>query len=399
MPSLKYLFALGACFTLTSQAQFTPRPTAAFVHSAKLEPGQSPQLIPRSHEERERRFQIQHHIILNVHVTNSSGKPVRGLKEKKFTLLQDRRPIAFASFRAVEGPTASAPTHVILLLDAVNNSSRSFSSDRREIEKYLKHAPSQLNYPTSIAVSSEAGLRVGQSTLDRNILLLELNNLTSHLHAIGCADEVSPNESFMAVWMPGNATSPQSARQLACLNQRFTLSVAALETIANQQANIPGKAILIWIGPGWPLLYNKQFSPDDDVVRRDLFENLVRVSTALREAQVTLNMISPADHFRKTPSLNEHDNAFLNGVPNPNEVTSASLSLQAFAHQSGGQLLIDSKDIPGGIAACIADAEAFYILSFDSAPAKEPDEFHSLEVRVDDPGLKVRTNTVYYAAQ
>jgi hypothetical protein len=60
---------------------------------------------------------------------------------------------------------------------------------------------------------------------------------------------------------------------------------------------------------------------------------------------------------------------------------------------------VKSKNIPAGIAACIADAENYYGLSFDSAPAAEPDEYHSLEVKVDDPGLKVRTNTAFYAEQ
>jgi VWFA-related protein len=402
MPGLRWLAALGACFALSVSAQTTPVPTGASAPSAQREPEQPPSLIPRSHEERERRFQMEHRIILNVQVTDPSGNPVRKLDAKDFTLLQDRQPHALVSFRTVDGPNASAPTHVIVLLDGVNDSSRDIVKDRKEIERYLRNSQPPLRYPISITVLSESGATAGQPSRDRDVLLGELKNLASHLHPIGCADQEDPNEAFLASWMPamvGAASRMASDHQLSCLDKRFLLSVTALEKIAHEQANIPGRAILIWVGPGWPLLYNKEFRSDDSGLKRRLFGNLVEVSTALREAQVTLDMVSPPDQFRRTPALNDHDRSFLNGVPNEKEVTSGSLSLQALAHQSGGQVPIENKDIPEGIAACIADGESYYVLSFDSAPAAGPDEYHALEVKVDDARLKVRTNTTFYAEQ
>ena len=37
------------------------------------------------------------------------------------------------------------------------------------------------------------------------------------------------------------------------------------------------------------------------------------------------------------------------------------------------------------------DGSDFYVLSFDSTPAAAPDELHSIEVKVDRPGVNVRT--------
>ena len=45
----------------------------------------------------------------------------------------------------------------------------------------------------------------------------------------------------------------------------------------------------------------------------------------------------------------------------------------------------------------MADAQLYYALSFELPPAGSPGEFHSLEVKTDDPALTVRTNTNYYA--
>ena len=287
--------------------------------------------------------------------------------------------------------------HVIVVLDAVNNSERDIANDRKEVQKFLRQSQELLTYPTSIAAVSDSGLTVGKPSRDRDAVLNELKDLTSNLQAISCADEMNPNEAFQALMIPDAVTNPESARQLNCLNQRFIESVGALSKLAEKQINVPGRVILIWIGPGWPHLYNPQFCHDDAALRRNLFTQLVHISTALREGQVTLNMICPSDFLRKTESLNEHDKALLNGLQNEDEVTAGSLSLQAFAHQSGGQILIEKKNIPESIAECIADAGSYYVLSFDANAAAGPSEYHSLQVKVEKPGATVRTNTMYYA--
>jgi VWFA-related protein len=390
---LKWMSALGLCAALSLAAQVAPSPA----NPAGAGSGQSPGLVPRSHLDRERTYQIQHRIILNVQVTDASGKPATGWKAQDFTLVDDQRPRTNLSFKAVEGATATVPAHVILVLDAVNNYARDIANDRKEIQRFLKQSQELLTYPTSIATVSDSGLTVGKPSRDRDAVLNELKDLTSNLQAIRCADEMNPNETFQALMVPGVVTTAESVRQLDCLNRRFIESLAALSKLAEKQINVPGRVILIWIGPGWPHLYNQQFREDDAALRRNLFTQLVHISTALREGQVTLNMICPSDFLRKTESLNDHDKALLNGLQNEDEVTAGSLSLQAFAHQSGGQILIEKKNIPDSIAACIADAASYYVLSFDSNAAAGPSEYHSLEVTVDKPGVTVRTETMYYA--
>ncbi len=399
MTRLRWMGALGVCVAISWCPHHSTQTAVAAGQSPDSEPRQSPQLIPRSREERELRFQVEHRIILNVQVTEASGKSVKGLRKRDFTLLEDQKPHALATFREVDGPSSTAPTHAIVLLDTVNNSSGNITRISRGIEQYLKQSQAPLYLPMAIAVLSDAGAWASNSSRNRNVLLGELKDLTSHRQAGNCADEDQPNEEFLNIWMHGPVTSDSSARNLRCQNQRFTESVSALEDMTRQQVNIPGRVILIWIGTGWPLLYSKEFRPDDEQFKRNNFANVVSIANALREAQVTLDMLSPHDMFHKAVQLNDHDIAFLNGVPNMNEVTAGSLSLQALAHQSGGQLLIETNNIPTGIATCIADAESYYAFAFDSAAAAAPDEYHSLVVKVDIPGLTVRTNTLFYAEQ
>ncbi|HEY1898096.1 MAG TPA: VWA domain-containing protein [Terracidiphilus sp.] len=388
--------ALSACLALwlaSSQA-------ALCGQSGGPQSNQTPRLIPRTHEEREARFRAQHRIVLNVEVTDAGGNAVTGLNAGDFVLTQDRQPRSIASFRQVNGEAAPVPPQVMLVLDAVNNSSRDLANDRKGIENFLRQSSAPLAYPTSIAVLSGAEIKSGTPTRDRSVLRYQLNELTAGLRPVVCADEANADKVPMTVWIPGGPVSQADpTKELNCLNQRFITSINALTQFAKLQIDIPGRIILVWMGAGWPLLNNKQFTPDDASVKAGFFENLVQVSSALREAQMTLDVVLPSSLFRTPESRDQHEDAYFNGVPNQDEVTAASLGLQALAHQSGGQILIGARNIPGGVAACMADAKSYYELTFDSPPAAQFGEYHSLQVKVEKPGVTVRTNTVYYAEQ
>jgi hypothetical protein len=87
---------------------------------------------------------------------------------------------------------------------------------------------------------------------------------------------------------------------------------------------------------------------------------------------------------------------FAEGPRTEAQATAGDLALQAIATQSGGRVL-ESKNIAEQIARCVADVQKYYALSFDSAPSTQIDEYHSLQVKVNKPGVKVLTSTLYYA--
>src|SRR5277367_39361 len=67
---------------------------------------------------------VNRSITLDVVVTDKSGKPVPGLQQQDFTLLDNKQPQKILSFTAVDGGAATAdpPVAVILLVDEVNAS-------------------------------------------------------------------------------------------------------------------------------------------------------------------------------------------------------------------------------------------------------------------------------------
>jgi VWFA-related protein len=360
-------------------------------------------LIPRSHEERERNYRAEHRIVLNAMVTNADGKPATDLKPEDFTVLDDRLPRPIESFRAAHGSSDRERVHVILVLDAVNNSSRMFGIERREVERYLNRNRGKLPYPFSLELLSAAGSSLVPSSRDAEALVAGLNHAAASTHAMDCGDEggIAPQQYHSDVYSPPLNLGPletvkQRETKADCLNRKFVLSVAALDKLARQQTDVPGRAIVIWLGEGWPLLLGPDFSPDTPARAENHFDYLADLSASLEQAQITLDAVSSPDLSRKAePGAEKLASAAT--PPEGNVAHTSDFALPVLVRQTGGQVLAYGKDIGSEISAAMADAEAYYALSFDAPPAAGVGEFHTLEVKVNRPGLAVRASTAYFA--
>ena len=360
----------------------------------------SPRLIPRTQAEREQRFLTQHRIILNAEVADASGKATTDLQPADFTLYDNDQPRKLVSLSRAKGDSASAATHVVIVLDAVNNFSRPLRTFGRAIEEFLSQGNGPLAYPLSIGLFSGASINVGTASRDRDALLADLKRRAGDLHATGCIigqDSEEPMKAQNFGGGPGAGYRAETTRLLNCLNDRFVASVNALHRFAQAQVDVPGRVILIWMGPGWPLLTNRSFTPDPPEVKQSFFEQLVALSMALREAQVTVDAVaSPHDlPYPQAPP----ETSFFDDISNEDQIKAGNLGLHALAHQTGGRIVTYANGIDSQIRDCIADAASYYVLTFDSPPAAGFGEYHSLAVKIDKPGLEVRTNTLYYAEQ
>jgi len=390
MVRLRWMPAFFCCFVCFAFAQNSTLPSGT--------PTQ-PTLIPRSHEAREQRYRALHHMILNVVVTDASGHPASGLKPEDFTLFDNQKQQELASFRAVNGAEGAAPTNVVLVLDTVNSTPRSLAFEIKEIQKYLRQSEGNLSNPTSLAVLTGSGIRFSQATIDGEALWQQSKELVKDIQTYTCtAKEVNAVASLPLVGHGGTGAGGwiEKVNDGACLSERFTLSLNGLSALVAAKKDLPGRAIFIWIGPGWPKLWGAEFQADSPAIRHNHFRHLVELSNSLREAQVTLDAVSSPDLFH-TAELTSVRKDISEGVRTESRIAASSLALETLARHSGGQVMTTGKDIAGYIAASVVDATVYYALSFDFAPAPEPDEFHALQVTVNSPGVKVRTNREYYA--
>jgi VWFA-related protein len=313
------------------------------------------------------------HMTLDVVVTDKSGKPVPGLEQQDFTLLDNKQPQKILSFNAVQGPKADPPVEVILLVDEVNTTFTKVSYEREQIAKYLRSGGGELPRPVSLAVLSDSGISMANATSqDGNALATDLSQNKAGLRSITRSQGVYG------------------------ASDRLGLSLNALQQLADYEAPRPGRKLVIWISPGWPLLTGLRIQLSDKDQKR-IFGNIVALSDSLRRARITISSIDPLGTADAGGFQTFYYEEYVKGVKKPSQVQLANLALQVIATQSGGRVLNSSNDVAGEIASVVADANAFYVLTFDGLPGDGPNEYHALEIKLDKPGLKALTRTGYYA--
>jgi VWFA-related protein len=314
-------------------------------------------------------------IHLDVLVTDGAGRPIAGLREQDFTLFDDNKPQPILSFREVDGAVGTGggepPVEVILLVDVTNTSLRVVGYERSQIENFLRRNGGKLTHPTSVMIFSEQGVKgQPQPTMDGNRLADDLKKAETTVHTVPFTIEHDPD--------------------------RLRWSLNALQLIIQAEAKRPGRTILLWIGDGWPMLESSlyQFTKRN---YQGQFDQVVTTSNGLRESRITLYSIYPIDPGSTDERPVQHYRSFLKGVPSVNQVRPGDLALPVLAIHSGGRALDSPGELGDEIAACIAEAKAYYTLTFDRATAKHIDEYHELAVHLDQRQLRARTSVGYYA--
>ena len=176
------------------------------------------------------------------------------------------------------------------------------------------------------------------------------------------------------------------------------MSLNTLKKFADYEAETPGRKLVIWISPGWPFITSAM---DEQLATKQqlqvLFHSVVVLADALRQARITLFNIDPLGVIDAGGLATTDYKQFLKGAKTDKQAQNGHVALQVLASQSGGLVLNSSNDLAGEIASCVADANAFYSLSFDGLVGDGSNEFHALDVRIDKPGLTARTRFGYYA--
>ena len=380
-PMRKVLLALIYCCPALAFAQQPAAPAAAAAPTAQQpqsppSAGQDPQLLNRPPPQLpplRGAITPAGRMHLDVLVSDATGKPVNGLGPQDFKILDNNEPRRVLSFRSFDGVTIkpSPPVEVILVIDTVNLPFTQVSFVRQQVTAFLQENGGHLAQPLSIMLLTDAGLRVQpHSTVDGNALKAVVDQIKGGVHSI-----------YGALGADGDL-------------QRFQLSLRQMATIAENEATRPGRKLLIWVGPGWPLLDSRNFVFSDKD-QRTYFDTIVELSTKLREARMAVYSVSPSNvESTQEKALLYQD--FLKGVATPRKADTGNLALRVLALQSGGRVLGPDNNLAAQIDICIGEANAFYSLSFDPPPAEHPKELHTLKVEVSQPGMTVRTNSAYY---
>jgi VWFA-related protein len=311
-------------------------------------------------------------ITIDVVVTDKSGDPVAGLQQQDFAIFDNKRPQEIASFRAgaEAGKADDPPQRVLFVIDEVNVTYRAMEHARQELEKYLGQNGGQLPVSMSLVIFSEKSTQVQGSPTRKG------NALAESVHAID--------------------VGAARGNELGDTLLRLQTSLRVFGKLVKYEATQPGRKLLIWLGPGWPVIWDSA----DRLLAKEQetdFHILVELSNGLREADVTAYSVDPLGLADAGSLGNVYYQNFLDAAPSAKKFRSGDLALGVFAVHSGGLVLNRSNDVAGLIAGCVADTKSYYTLAFDSSPAAHPDEYHELQVKIGKPGLVARTSAGYYA--
>jgi VWFA-related protein len=323
-------------------------------------------------------------IYLDVVVRHKSGPPMKGLQQTDFTILDNDVPQTITSFAAVDG--LKAGIEVILVLDAVNIGSAATANAYEEIKKFLKSDRGRLTYPTAVAILADKTL---QSPLDFS---QDGNAISAALGKEGIA-----------------------VRGITEGSDRFKVSFQAFAQILAAERAKPGRKFILWVSAGWPPLAGLENARDARLrqLQEEVFGNVVLVSTQLREGQATVFSLDPSalgdlnmglslDIAAPTTGSPSHlrpsdTNVYAAGAYKPSDVGPRNLTLETIATQSGGTALHPGNDLASALRKCLADAAAYYEISFDPTITNQANEYHRMEVRVERPGLVAHTREGFYS--
>lgn len=312
-------------------------------------------------------------IELDMVATDAEGRPVGGLQPWDFAILDNGQPRKVKTFREFGGATMPMPpVEVFLVIDTLNLPFQQVAFVRDQLSSFLRSNGGRLQQPVTLVELTDKGVQIQpRSSTDGNALAEVVRQLNGHI---------------------GTITSAMGADGLV---ERFQVSMHQLMGLAENLALKPGRKLLVWIGPGWPLLT----APDQgDPTRgqRLNFDAIVELSTQLRRGRMVLYSVQPTQENAIDRINATMYQGYLKGVRTPHEAQSANLGLKVLVTQTGGLILGPDNNLAEQIRRCVEDANAFYRISFDPPQAEHADEYHELRITVNRPGVVVRTNMGYY---
>lgn len=306
----------------------------------------------------------------DVSVTDKAGKPVTGLTQNNFTVLDNGKSTPVLSFAGYDLPAAAAPESVFIVIDDANTDAEDLIVARQQIGKFLTMHEGRLPVPVSLMLLTDFRLRqIAPASQDGNQLRTALDKFPGLLRQMPIGGVYHAED-------------------------RFNLSLRALLILSALETKTPGRKLVIWISPGWwsfdnpwVMIFNQQ--------EKASYHMIMTMSRALRLAHITLDAVDPLGMEDANAVHTYLWQSYLKPVTQWQKAQPADLALQVLAAQSGGRVLWGGNNVAQEIDSCMQDAQSWYSVTF-AAPKARPDSWHGISVKVDKPGLRVRAPNGYY---
>ena len=316
---------------------------------------------------------------LDVSVLDRNRRPVRGLIPADFTILENGKPRPISVFSAIDIPDEPPPAaawvgevapdvgtndgvnerrlFLILFDDAAGQWSPQILKNAKDIGRRVveRLGPSDL----AAVVFSRDNRNSQDFTVDRARLLKAVDTFT-----LGMRDPKMPNDLY------------------------FGYSVNVLQNAVRTLSALPDRRkSIVYIGQGIPLTLAEVVSGRMGRLHQQLEDAFLRAA----RANVNVYPMDVCGLRALPPKMDPSLRICEPGI----EVD----YLRTIAENTGGRATVETNDFAPGIAAVFAENASYYLIGFPPADTRADGKFRRVEVRVNRPGVDVRTRTGYEADQ
>jgi VWFA-related protein len=388
-------------------------------------------------------------VLVDAVVTDKDGKAVTGLGPQDFTVLEDGKAqkLTTVSFenagklteelrsRRMQLPpnvTTSRPEFrapagapVIMLLDALNTPMLDQARARMEMLKYLN---TQLEPGRPLAVYTlGSSLRLLQDFTDDPALLKaavasftpnapveqQISRMDQNLPRLSSTGQA--NARLIAERMREFFEDPANLG----IDMRVGVTLTAFRAIAQAVAGLPGRKSMVWVTGSFPeATYTRiiKYSADGDnnpnrvAIDQNYDDRIKETTSALTDAQIAVYAVDARGLLGQLTGGAESQGLdaggeLKTGDEYAQDLKQASSRLQDYqatmkqvAEDTGGKVFVNQNDMERSVSLSVGDGAAYYLLGYTPS-SKADGKFHKIEVKVDRPGVTVRSRRGYYAVQ
>jgi VWFA-related protein len=394
-----------------------PVPQTAPPTSAPAAPGQQGPVFRSS-------VDIVH---LDVSVFDKSRRPVLGLTQADFTVLEDGKPQTVSVFSEVDVPDAEEPPakwmkvvspdvrsndlrdsrlFVIVLDDALIPGDQRMQNNAKDIVHQIvdKLGPTDM---AAIVLTGD-NRNTQDFTNDHARLLAVLDKFSPGLASYTFGKDAPLEGGGGGGGLTAGKMPPPPNTDVYF----YESAVGTLRNVADFLVAVPQRRkSLIWVSPGVPLDFETTApalaGPGSSMADKEAMSRLVDdVQEVFRRAQRANVAVYPID-----PSglggMEQYIFSRVTGkMPGPaamdfahRQATNQLEFVSTMAENTGGRATVNTNDYKEGIAQVFRENSAYYLLGFQPTNGKADGNLRRIQVKVNRPDAEVRARTGYYAPE
>ena len=367
---------------------------------------------------------------ISVIVQDKQGNPSLGLTKADFTVFDEKQPQAIQLFSVETNAVpdcapeplppdvytnrlaerSAVPKSVtVVLLDALNTEISDQEYSRRQVIKFLSQLQPQD--------------RVGIYTLDYHLSVL-------HDFTTDSSELIAAVKQYKGETLPGETSRTQHKMDSPTqrgfkteqalqgfldltvdresnfyLNKRVQITTDAFQAIARHIGSLPGRKNLVWVSGSFPISTGYDNVPTGTPAQfpdQAHFSKEVELAArALNDANVAVypvdarGLIASRGGVQQPTRLSDVNRGSPVMTMTGFQQNLATMSL--LADRTGGKMFYANNDLFGAVRSAVDDSRLSYELAYYPEGVKWDGRFHSIHVKVNRPGVRVRARSGYIA--